>query len=33
MTKRKKDIEIIHSDSDSDWDWFNRRFPKSKNDN
>jgi septal ring factor EnvC (AmiA/AmiB activator) len=31
--KTKKDIEIIHSDSDSDWDWFNRRFPKSKNDN
>jgi len=31
--KIKKDIEIINADDSSDRDWFNRRFPKSKNNN
>jgi len=31
--KNKKDIEIINADDSSDRDWFNRRFPKSKNNN
>jgi len=28
--KTKQDLEIINSDSDSDWIWFKLRFPKSE---
>ena len=31
--KIKTDLEIINADDSSDWAWFNRRFPKSKNNN
>lgn len=31
--KTKKDNEIINADSNTDWEWFIGRFPKSKNHN
>ncbi len=31
--KIKTDLEIINADDSSDWNWFNRRFPKSENNN